>query len=166
MEILIHQKGCASAWLLNWNPRVDTSVGHWRLERGREGGTIVLLAWVVADSFLMGGDLVTCSHTDVEASGSAPAMPSSYFLVSVWMLMVFKAQSASGHRLIVTDQFSALWVAGFRVQFFQKFQSALYQTTVIMAVPCKLPSPSACTFIWLDVLKDTYFLFLLIIVIY
>lgn len=77
----------------------------------------------------MGGNFVACFHTDVWASGCEPTMPSSHFLVSVCMLMLFKAPCASGQRLMATEPISALWAACLLVQFFQKLLPALYWHT-------------------------------------
>lgn len=112
MEILIQQKGRASAGLLNRTPCVDTRVdiSGWK-EEERE---VPSSSWpqLLQIASLTEWKLRACTHTDVGASVSVPTKPPSHFLVSVWRLVVFKFQAAYGHRPIsFTDKFSALRIS-------------------------------------------------------
>ena len=83
MEILIQQKGRASAGLSYRNPSVVTSVDFsgWR-EEDRE---VPSSSWpeLLQIASLTEWKLRACIHTDAGESDSVPAEPLSHFLVSV-----------------------------------------------------------------------------------
>lgn len=138
--------------------RMDISVCHQQLERRGEGGTIVLLAWV----------------WQIASYGWILSSLFPHRCWNIWLWAYKAIQSFSGFSLNAdglqgpvclwaqTDShWSVLCIVDslFPCSALAEAPSSsilTQQTTVIMAAPCRLPSPSAWTFIWLDVLlRDT-----------